>query len=148
MPNCHAVASAQITMTCPIAPAIFGFKWSTSTPMKIRRIAPANTGTATMKPFCAWSRPRSLAICTPSGPRMTHTMKARSKYRKEASSVGGWPALRKDCLSMSFSRLYGRIRAGSDLQEDFAALDLHLEGFGAADVGRNRVARVELDLPA
>jgi hypothetical protein len=30
-------------------------------------------------PFCACVRPRSLAICTPRGPSITQTMKARSK---------------------------------------------------------------------
>jgi 2-amino-4-hydroxy-6-hydroxymethyldihydropteridine diphosphokinase len=38
-----------------------------------------STGTATMKPFWAGSRPKSLAMATPSGPSSTQTMKLRSK---------------------------------------------------------------------
>jgi hypothetical protein len=57
----------------------FGPIWSTSTPLTKRRKAPANRGTATMNPFCAGFRCRSLEIATPSGPRITQTMKLRSK---------------------------------------------------------------------
>jgi hypothetical protein len=62
-----------------MAPASFGFRWSTIRPMTMRSSAPASTGVATIIPFWAWVRCRSLAICTPSGPSITQTMKAMSK---------------------------------------------------------------------
>ena len=37
------------------------------------------SGTATIRPFWAGFRPRSLEMATPSGPRITQTMKLRSK---------------------------------------------------------------------
>ena len=73
------VAIAAMTMTWPMMAAFFGDRRSTRIPMTMRRSAPASTGVATIRPFSAWERPRSLAMPTPSGPRMTQTMKARSK---------------------------------------------------------------------
>src|SRR5690606_14199250 len=57
-----------------------------------------STGVATISPFWAWVRPSSSAMLTASGPSSTHTMMARSKYRKATISVGVWPACRKEVL--------------------------------------------------
>ena len=77
-----------MTINWLIAPARFGPIRSTSRPLTTRRIAPASVGTATITPFCAGVRPRLAEICGASGPSRTQTMKARSKYRNAAISVG------------------------------------------------------------
>ena len=71
--------------------------------MTMRKSAPASTGVATIKPFCAGERARSLAICTPSGPSTTQTMNARSKYRKAANRVGGCPAFQNEVFMRDIS---------------------------------------------
>ena len=68
-----------MTMTWPIRPVRLGPIWSTMTPAISRRMAPESTGTATISPFWPASRCRVLEIATPNGPRITQTMKLRSK---------------------------------------------------------------------
>ena len=45
--------------------------------------------------FMVWVSPSEVAICTPKGPSITHTMKAISKYKNAASSVGVCPDFQK-----------------------------------------------------
>ena len=54
----------------------------------MRSTAPASTGTATIKPFSAGVRENSWAIWTPRAPKITQTMKLKSKYRNAANNVG------------------------------------------------------------
>ena len=56
-----------------------GSSRSTRMPNTTRSSAPASTGSATMKPFCAALRPRSADICTARAPSSTQTMKLMSK---------------------------------------------------------------------
>ncbi len=58
-----------------------------------------------------------LRLYGPSCPRMTHTMKLISKYKKADSSVGGWPAFRKSrsdigCASLTDSKIGSQDAAG------------------------------------
>ncbi len=51
----------------------------TSNPLTSRSTAPASVGTATIRPFCAGSRPSCGAMIGASGPSITHTMNETSK---------------------------------------------------------------------
>src|SRR5882672_10181696 len=61
-PTNHAVSRLAMTITCRMMPVSFGRSRSTMMPATMRNSAPESTGTATMNPFCAGDRSRSLAI--------------------------------------------------------------------------------------
>jgi hypothetical protein len=102
------------TISWPMMPVFLGPMRSTSTPLTSRSSAPASTGMATIRPFWAGSRWKSLAMATPSGPRITQTMKLRSKYRNAANRVGVWPAFRKSREIMMRLGCCVSARAGRD----------------------------------
>ena len=58
-PSNQAVRSPAITTICAPMPTRLARKRSTSTPSTTRKSAPARTGIATIRPFCAGSRCRS-----------------------------------------------------------------------------------------
>src|SRR4051812_31740538 len=62
-----------------------------STPSGKRISAPARMGTETMKPFCAADRWKLSLMNGAIAPLSTQMAKQKSKYRKDANSVGQWP---------------------------------------------------------
>jgi hypothetical protein len=75
-------------------------------PSGIRSRDPERMGTATISPFCATFKPAAEAANTPRAPSRTHSMKLRSKWRKQAMSVGRWPVR----ASSRFKRCSYRVR--------------------------------------
>ena len=59
------------------------------------KMAQARTGVATIKPFSAWERLRSLAMATPRGPSGTDH-KGQIEEKEGGEQRGRVPSLRKD----------------------------------------------------